>query len=182
MYLRVDFFRKRYYYWDMETDIVSWLPPKHPRSIRTESAAKLRERRIKGTLIEDRMVYKVDEENKNDRKRHNKPSRRDRNRDRDRDRDRDREDSSYDRRYKHDDRDHHRRKSRRDEIDPMDPASYSDIPIGTWSDGLESNKLSAADTTVSGALFQQRPYPAPGDILASNKSKTKRTSFGEYLL
>ncbi|KAF2882760.1 hypothetical protein ILUMI_23424 [Ignelater luminosus] len=155
---------KRYYYWDMETDIVSWLPPKHPKAVRSESAAKLREKRAKGILNEERVVYKIDEE-KGDRKRNSKSSRRDR--------DRDRDSESSDKRHKYDDKEYNRKRPRRDDIDPMDPAAYSDIPVGTWSDGLESNK-SGADSTASGALYQQRPYPAPGDILANNKSKTRR--------
>ncbi|KAF5301745.1 hypothetical protein FQR65_LT08727 [Abscondita terminalis] len=149
---------KRYYYWDMETDMVSWLPPKHPKAKPSESAAKLREKRVKGIFNDERGSYKLDEER--ERKRHGKSSRRDRD--------------DNDRRHKYDEKDHGRRKSRRDDIiDPMDPAAYSDIPVGTWSDGLESNK-SDADNTASGALYQQRPYPAPGDILAANKSKSKK--------
>lgn len=52
----------------------------------------------------------------------------------------------------------------------MDPAAYSDVPQGTWSDGLESN-TTRADNTASGVLFQQRPYPSPGAVLAANKEK-----------
>lgn len=55
----------------------------------------------------------------------------------------------------------------------MDPAAYSDVPQGTWSDGLENNKK-AADSTASGELYQQRPYPAPGEVLAANKEKAKK--------
>lgn len=38
----------RCYYWNLETDEVSWLPPSHPRSHITQSAMKLRrkERRV----------------------------------------------------------------------------------------------------------------------------------------
>lgn len=155
---------KRYYYWDMETDMVSWLPPKHPRSKISESAAKLRERRAKGVSAEDRSISKLDlDDNKNDRKRHSKSSRRDR------------ESDNSDRRHKYDDKDHSRKRLRREDIiDPMDPAAYSDVPVGTWSDGLESNKADADDNASSGALYQQRPYPSPGDILVANKSKSKR--------
>lgn len=160
----------------MENDLVSWLPPKHPKAVKTVSAAKLREKRMKQSL---------DLEEKRDKDRNSERDReRDRSRSRDsdkdsddernyrsrhsdrRDRDRDRED-----RYRRDDR--HRRKSRKDDIDPMDPAAYSDIPVGTWSDGLENNK-GRADNTASGVLYQQRPYPAPGDVLASNKEKSKK--------
>ncbi|XP_075156600.1 poly-glutamine tract binding protein 1 [Haematobia irritans] len=61
-------------------------------------------------------------------------SERDRN-ERDRDRDRDREERDRDR-----DRDRYRRRPREnvDIADPMDPSSYSDIPRGKWSDGLQT--------------------------------------------
>ena len=35
----------RCYYWDLETDEVSWLPPDHPRSHVTQSALKLRRKK-----------------------------------------------------------------------------------------------------------------------------------------
>lgn len=35
----------RYYYWDEENDVVSWLPPSHPRALITDSAAHFREER-----------------------------------------------------------------------------------------------------------------------------------------
>lgn len=77
-------------------------------------------------------------------------------------------------RHRREDRDRGGKKSKKDEIDPMDPAAYSDIPVGTWSDGLETNKK-VADNTASGVLFQQRPYPAPGEVLAAaNKEKAKK--------
>lgn len=65
------------------------------------------------------------------------------------------------------------RKGKRDDdaLDPMDPASYSDVARGTWSTGLreDSEVNTGVDTTASGPLFQQRPYPSPGDILRRNK-------------
>eukprot|EP00198_Chlamydomonas_reinhardtii_P007647 XP_001696984.1 predicted protein [Chlamydomonas reinhardtii] len=54
-----------------------------------------------------------------------------------------------------------------DELDPMDPAAYSDAPRGGWSTGLEG--IAAADSTAGGPLWQSRPYPAPGSVLRSNK-------------
>ncbi|KAJ8970683.1 hypothetical protein NQ317_012365 [Molorchus minor] len=57
-----------------------------------------------------------------------------------------------------------------DEIDPMDPAAYSDVPQGTW----ERWTGARADNTASGVLYQQRPYPAPGEVLAANKEKSKK--------
>lgn len=57
-------------------------------------------------------------------------------------------------------------------LDPMDPASYSDIPRGKWSDGLEQeNKKGGVDSTVTGTAFQQRPYPSPGEILAAQRKR-----------
>ncbi|KAI4300939.1 hypothetical protein L6164_034265 [Bauhinia variegata] len=64
-----------------------------------------------------------------------------------------------------------------DELDPMDPSSYSDAPRGGWVVGLKGVQPRAADTTATGPLFQQRPYPSPGAVLrknaeiASNKKK-----------
>lgn len=84
----------------------------------------------------------------------------------------DRYDRDRERRHRRDDK--RKGKLRKDEIDPMDPAAYSDVPQGTWSDGLETDKAKAADSTASGVLFQQRPYPAPGEVLAANKEKSKK--------
>nr|CAD7604523.1 unnamed protein product [Timema genevievae] len=33
----------RHYYWDIDSDVVSWLSPRHPKAVITESAAHLRE-------------------------------------------------------------------------------------------------------------------------------------------
>jgi polyglutamine-binding protein 1 len=54
----------------------------------------------------------------------------------------------------------------------MDPAAYSDIPRGKWSDGLtrHNEAKTGADTTAAGPLYQMRPYPSPGAVLRSNKS------------
>jgi len=62
-----------------------------------------------------------------------------------------------------------------DPLDPMDPASYSEVGRGTWSSGLieEAEQKTGVDTTVNGPLFQQRPYPSPGDILRRNRKVQK---------
>lgn len=41
---------------------------------------------------------------------------------------------------------------------------------GTWSSGLPKHNeaKTGADTTASGPLFQQRPYPSPGAVLRAN--------------
>lgn len=150
----------------MENDLVSWLPPKHPKSIKCQSAAKLRENRLKMKEREERLEREKDHDKDRDSEDEER-SYRSKHSDR-RDRDRERED----RRHRREDR-HRSKKTKKDEIDPMDPAAYSDVPQGTWSDGLESNKT-RADSTASGVLYQQRPYPAPGEVLAANKEKLKK--------
>ncbi|BBM97544.1 polyglutamine-binding protein 1 [Marchantia polymorpha subsp. ruderalis] len=55
-----------------------------------------------------------------------------------------------------------------DELDPMDPSAYSDAPRGGWGVGLKGQQPRAADTTATGPLFQQRPYPSPGAVLRRN--------------
>ncbi|GLT88016.1 hypothetical protein SLE2022_060610 [Rubroshorea leprosula] len=66
-----------------------------------------------------------------------------------------------------------------DELDPMDPSSYSDAPRGGWVVGLKGVQPRAADTTATGPLFQQRPYPSPGAVLRRNAeiaSNTKKSN------
>lgn len=62
------------------------------------------------------------------------------------------------------------KRTKHDALDPMDPASYSDIPRGKWSDGLEGTGK-AADDSATGPLFQQRPYPSPSQVLKMNSKK-----------
>jgi len=38
-------FRSRFYYWNLETDEVSWLPPQHPRASISLSAERLQGKR-----------------------------------------------------------------------------------------------------------------------------------------
>lgn len=57
-------------------------------------------------------------------------------------------------------------------LDPMDPAAYSDCGRGKWSSGLNVDEAkTGVDSTASGQLFQQRPYPSPGDIMRANQAK-----------
>lgn len=71
-----------------------------------------------------------------------------------------------------------------DELDPMDPSSYSDAPRGGWVVGLKGVQPRAADTTATGPLFQQRPYPSPGAVLRKNaevvKTSNKKKSGGSH--
>ena len=61
-----------------------------------------------------------------------------------------------------------RRAPQSDELDPMDPSAYSDTPKGTWGTGLNTGGKHA-DSTATGPLFQQRPYPSPGAVLRSQQ-------------
>jgi len=67
----------------------------------------------------------------------------------------------------------YRKGKKDDELDPMDPASYSDVARGNWSSGLKEDQdvKTGVDTTASGPLFQSRPYPNPGAILRRNKGE-----------
>lgn len=71
-----------------------------------------------------------------------------------------------------------------DELDPMDPSSYSDAPRGGWVVGLKGVQPRAADTTATGPLFQQRPYPSPGAVLRRNaeiaSSQKKKPNSSNY--
>lgn len=99
--------------------------------------------------------------------------RRDSSRDREEDRYRGRERTRDDRagRSRFSDLRDKRRHAEEDRVDPMDPSSYSDVPRGSWSSGLERDVKTGVDSTASGPLFQQRPYPSPGDILRANAQK-----------
>ncbi|KAG1685807.1 Polyglutamine-binding protein 1 [Nymphon striatum] len=68
-----------------------------------------------------------------------------------------------------------RKKHKDNDLDPMDPASYSEIARGSWSTGLEGKgeAKTGVDSTASGPLFQMRPYPSPGAILRANASNQK---------
>lgn len=64
-------------------------------------------------------------------------------------------------------------------LDPMDPASYSNIPRGKWSAGLDrENEKTGVDATAAGSLFQMRPYPSPGAVLAA-QGQTKPVDGGD---
>uniref|UniRef100_A0A8C9DP29 Polyglutamine-binding protein 1 n=1 Tax=Prolemur simus TaxID=1328070 RepID=A0A8C9DP29_PROSS len=186
------------YYWNVDTDLVSWLSPHDPNFVVTKSAKKLRSSNA-GELADPRVHDKSDRDrghdksdrghDKSDRDRERGYDKVDRERERDRERDRDR---GYDKadREEGKERRHHRREelapypkskkaSRKDEeLDPMDPSSYSDAPRGTWSTGLpkRNEAKTGADTTAAGPLFQQRPYPSPGAVLRANAeaSRTKQ--------
>lgn len=158
----------RHYYWCVKTDKVSWLPPGHPKAKITDPASKVREAMT---------LRKTEEKHREDN---------DDNMDLDSDNDdsdgEDRRLEEQRRREKEKRREEERRLVGRkrkgrggeaeDALDPMDPASYSDVPRGSWSSGLEEGGgKRGVDSTASGPIFQQRPYPSPGDILRANAAR-----------
>nr|CDS33601.1 polyglutamine binding protein 1 [Hymenolepis microstoma] len=173
----------RFYYWNMVTDDVSWLSPTHPRAVITKSASALKVQMlaaktaaanisaaILGTVGGSECEIEDGESKGRDRSKSptttssrppllssimappSGPPPRLAN--------------SIRRPPKFD----KRRRGDNDPLDPMDPASYSDVPRGGWTDGLEGvdSAKTGADTTASGPLFQQRPYPSPGEIMRAN--------------
>jgi len=157
-----------FYFWNEEEQVVSWLPPSHPKAQISKTAAVLRrEMDLDPASIlnpEDPLqprviITKAKPVNEYDEKLRPpvipppkpkpaiKPAK-------------------------------WNRKSRADlgPNDPMDPSSYSDVPKGTWSSGLdEGGGKRGVDSTVSGTAFQQRPYPAPGAVLEANRKRRSRS-------
>nr|CAG4647253.1 EOG090X0A6P [Megafenestra aurita] len=148
----------RHYYWCLESDKVSWFPPGHPKACPVVAAAKVRENISNQNISPEKETDNVmgcDNEIKE-----MEPARKPPN-------------FVKDLREKNqEDRNKSKGKGRVtfNDLDPMDPASYSDIPRGTWSTGLVSGDeaKTGVDATASGPLFQMRPYPSPGAILRAN--------------
>jgi len=159
----------RCYYWNLETDEVSWLPPSHPRSHIAQSAIKLRQKEMERKAAEaQRQTSGVTKKKK---KKKNLDDAGERS-------DTDEEDLNPVQKLK-------RKiagKMLTYDADPMDPSSYSDVPRGNWASGLDikGKAKTGVDDTASGELFQMRPYPSPGDVLRMNaeggsKKKSKHT-------
>lgn len=176
-----------HYYWDTLEDVVSWLPPTHPEAKVSKSAAMIR--RQMEVDEEGRQQQQEGDQDSNQGVAHlplpptSEPpppllanialppppasagagagagQKRTRNRDLDKAI-----------RPRHERQGRYKPPANVDVFDPMDPASYSDIPRGKWSDGLEQeNKKGGVDSTVTGTAFQQRPYPSPGAVLAAQR-------------
>ncbi|GBP24366.1 Polyglutamine-binding protein 1 [Eumeta japonica] len=144
----------QHYFWNIHNNLVSWLPPSHPSATPSESAAHLREERLlkEGDDSDDTSEGSDQEVPQS---RHDKFKGKER-RERDLTHRRDKK----------------RNRVKDNDLDPMDPAAYSDVPRGTWTAGLDTHAKTGVDTTASGSLYQMRPYPAPGAILAAN-AKTR---------
>ncbi|XP_054278851.1 polyglutamine-binding protein 1-like [Macrosteles quadrilineatus] len=154
-----------YYYWEVDSDSVSWLPPSHPKAVITEPAAICRQQR---DLVSD------SEDNDSDEKS-------DKSESTDEESDDEAERKREVKRRKLEELEKSRAKGRNklkvNNIDPMDPAAYSDCPRGGWSDGLNKGNeaKTGVDTTAAGSLYQMRPYPSPGSVLRANKSSNPET-------
>lgn len=149
----------RHYYWEMSSDMVSWLPPGHPRANVTESARTIREEKHLVATDGDGSGHESDSSNEEDEEEVvAKP------REKKRQVGEKRQGLSMG-----------RRKAKGNDLDPMDPAAYSGAPRGKWSDGLErgTEAKTGADVTASGPLYQMRPYPSPGAVLRANATKEK---------
>lgn len=158
----------RHYYWEADSDSVSWLPPSHPKAVISESAAFLREEQAEGVLTkndkdieedereDEKSDYSSEDESDEELKRREEKRRRIENEEKRRARG--------------------RIKTRENDLDPMDPASYSDIPRGGWSDGLSKGNeaKTGADVTAAGPLYQMRPYPNPGAVLRANARNSQK--------
>lgn len=187
-------------------NLVSWLPPTHPKSVLTKSAAYLRKQMEDNDGGEGNPMDDDEEEDLNDGDENNASSRHQKEVDdiinasmrsrspppalnsndfpdlgvppprkqksRDLDRALSRQQRSRDRGYERDDRNRDRdRYSNRgnrygrgggggrgesDLADPMDPSSYSDIPLGKWSDGLDIGRGEKKRETSSGGRENKR--------------------------
>lgn len=143
----------RHYFWEMSSDMVSWLPPGHPKASVSESAATIREERH--LVATDADGSDRDSDSSNEDEEEIAPRARD-----EKSRVRDRKSNG-------------RVKTKSNDLDPMDPAAYSEAPRGKWSDGLDrgNEAKTGADVTASGPLYQMRPYPSPGAVLRANAAR-----------
>ncbi|XP_030828599.1 polyglutamine-binding protein 1 [Strongylocentrotus purpuratus] len=162
------------YYWDSNTDMVSWLSPIDSKANISLSANKLREIEEKRIRLREAQPKPPGMEPADKVKNveigpvigpvipssvplpppKNPPPR------------------SGGERSRRDHRGSRGRRQKEDELDPMDPSAYSDTPRGNWSSGLPTHQeaKTGVDVTASGPLFQMRPYPSPGAILRANKA------------
>jgi len=160
----------RHYYWNTVTGEVAWLSPTHPRSKISLPADKLR------VLIKENFLEPMEEGEDQEQSESEEDSEDEENEPLNEERERN------ERRHRRDyvkERSRGRPKVRENDLDPMDPAAYSEAPRGTWSSGLDrkGEAKTGADTTASGPLYQMRPYPSPGAVLRLNAEiKTKDSS------
>jgi polyglutamine-binding protein 1 len=151
-----------YYFWNKIDDQVSWLPPKHPKAILGKSAATIRSEKDRPDLDamdEPSMMMPPAARSPPPETYQRPPPMQKKTKSRD---------LEKILRTKRGRKQFHENS---DKLDPMDPASYSECGRGKWSAGLNVDEgRTGVDSTASGQLFQQRPYPSPGDILRANQA------------
>lgn len=164
----------RHYYWRMGTEDVTWLPPTHPRAKVTPPANKLRaifkeELALKRATITNIITKTPDVSDGEDEDDDEDDSDED---DLDEEEVRIKEKKPPKKIEKYDKITSNKWRigKRAQDLDPMDPAAYSECGRGTWSTGLEKKNeaKTGADVTASGPLYQMRPYPSPGAVLRMN--------------
>jgi len=170
----------RFYYWNTETDEVTWLPPQHPRAKLSLPAERLKELMQKSgssksavSHLSDKMMGDSEGEESDE----GSTDLDDEEEELDEERDFEQLEKEVLRRKRQSEEDRGMIKKKKDsKIDPMDPAAYSDIPKGGWSSGLEARGAAktGADVTAAGPLFQQRPYPNPGAVMRMNDNKKEK--------
>ncbi|XP_061422986.1 LOW QUALITY PROTEIN: polyglutamine-binding protein 1 [Lethenteron reissneri] len=156
------------YYWNAETDMVSWLAPADPLAVITKAAKKIpaTEEKKEEVVAMTALVEAQERSSLLDLDSRDEIPRAARDRRLQR-----REEAAPYQKGKRG-----RDKKEKEELDPMDPSAYSDAPRGNWSAGLQrkGDAKTGADTTASGPLFQQRPYPSPGAVLRANAEAASR--------
>lgn len=166
-----------YYFWNKNDNLVSWLPPKHPKAVIGKAAATIRSEKDRPDLDamdeNEPVVMPVTRSPPPiEEIRYQRPApvpKKTKSRD-----------LEKILRTKRGRKQFHETS---EVLDPMDPASYSDCGRGKWSDGLsvEGEGRTGVDQTASGQLFQQRPYPSPGEILRANQARNKELDDGDIV-
>lgn len=132
------------YYWNLETDLVSWLPPTDSAAVITKAAKKLKEqeevleRLDRGEEPRDKWHSRRDDGHRHSRGKKG----------------RDRKDDSV------------------DPMDPSAYSDAPRGSWSTGLPKRNEAKT-GADTTAAGPLFQQRPYPSPGAVLRANAEASR---------
>lgn len=164
----------RHYYWEVDSDSVSWLPPSHPRSEVSRPAAYSRQQlqkvktKEKDTSNQENLEIDDMEDSNSEEESDYSEEEIERSRERD----------SKKRKLEQEKlRARGRVKLKENNLDPMDPAAYSDVPRGGWSEGLSKGNeaKTGADVTAAGPLYQMRPYPNPGAVLRANAEARKHS-------
>lgn len=160
-----------YYFWNKIDDVVSWLPPKHPKAVIGKAAATIRTEKDRPDLdsMPDEPPMPITRSPPPDDNRFQRPAPVPK-----KTKSRDLEKILRTRKGR---KQYHETEGA---LDPLDPAAYSDCGRGKWSAGLNAEEdRTGVDTTATGQLFQQRPYPSPGDVLRANQAKRKDSEGGD---